>query len=298
MIASAPDQVIAVRLTADRPGGSRSPPPSTARSARRSPAPTAATIALDGDLRRPARASPARSSSSALARAVADGGTVTQLRRHSPGADANSVTVLISIGTSYVNYRNVNGDYQGIARGHLDRRDAPVLRRPARSRHVADYQRLFGRTVIDLGRTAAADQPTDARIAQHDSGDDPQFSALLFQYGRYLLISSSRPGTQPANLQGIWNDSLSPSVGLEVHAQRQPADELLAGRHHQPGRVLRAGVRHDRRPRGHRRPHGRRCSTAPAAGSRTTTPTAGAGRRWSTAPAGACGRPAGRGWRP
>ena len=49
------------------------------------------------------------------------------------------------------------------------------------------------------------------RIAQHASGNDPQFSVLLFQFGRYLLISSSRPGTQPANLQGIWNDSLSPS---------------------------------------------------------------------------------------
>ncbi|MFD1120069.1 glycosyl hydrolase family 95 catalytic domain-containing protein, partial [Sphaerisporangium aureirubrum] len=72
-------------------------------------------------------------------------------------------------------------------------------------------QRLFGRTTLDLGRTAAADQPTDVRIAQHNSTNDPQFSVLLFQFGRYLLISSSRPGTQPANLQGIWNDSLAPS---------------------------------------------------------------------------------------
>ncbi|WP_234316254.1 glycosyl hydrolase family 95 catalytic domain-containing protein, partial [Streptomyces alboviridis] len=64
---------------------------------------------------------------------------------------------------------------------------------------------------IDLGRTAAADQPTDVRIAQHAQVNDPQFSALLFQFGRYLLISSSRPGTQPANLQGIWNDQMAPS---------------------------------------------------------------------------------------
>ncbi|MFD1051233.1 glycoside hydrolase family 95 protein, partial [Kibdelosporangium lantanae] len=59
--------------------------------------------------------------------------------------------------------------------------------------------------------TSAADQPTDVRIAQHGNTNDPQFSALLFQYGRYLLISSSRPGTQPANLQGVWNDQMSPS---------------------------------------------------------------------------------------
>uniref|UniRef100_UPI000B208A14 glycosyl hydrolase family 95 catalytic domain-containing protein n=1 Tax=Herbidospora yilanensis TaxID=354426 RepID=UPI000B208A14 len=80
-----------------------------------------------------------------------------------------------------------------------------------RGRHIADYQTLFNRTTLDLGRTSAADQPTDVRIAQHNNVNDPQFAALLFQFGRYLLISSSRPGTQPANLQGIWNDSLTPS---------------------------------------------------------------------------------------
>jgi alpha-L-fucosidase 2 len=78
---------------------------------------------------------------------------------------------------------------------------------------VADHQRLFGRVTIDLGRTAAADQPTDVRIAQHAATADPQFAALLFQFGRYLLISSSRPGTQPANLQGIWNDQMNPPWG-------------------------------------------------------------------------------------
>jgi alpha-L-fucosidase 2 len=76
---------------------------------------------------------------------------------------------------------------------------------------VADYGALFNRVTIDLGRTAAADQTTDVRIAQHAGVDDPQFSALLFQYGRYLLISSSRPGSQPANLQGIWNDQMAPA---------------------------------------------------------------------------------------
>jgi alpha-L-fucosidase 2 len=117
--------------------------------------------------------------------------------------------VLISIGSSYVNYSNVGGDYQGIARQNLNAA-AAVAYDTLRNRHVADYQRLFGRTTIDLGRTSAADQPTDVRIAQHNSVNDPQFSALLFQFGRYLLIASSRPGSQPANLQGIWNDSLAP----------------------------------------------------------------------------------------
>ncbi|MEO3756657.1 glycoside hydrolase family 95 protein, partial [Streptomyces sp. B6B3] len=80
-----------------------------------------------------------------------------------------------------------------------------------RSRHVADYQQYFGRTALDVGSTDAAELPTDQRVAGFAGGDDPQLVALFFQFGRYLLISSSRPGTQPANLQGIWNDSLSPA---------------------------------------------------------------------------------------
>jgi alpha-L-fucosidase 2 len=116
---------------------------------------------------------------------------------------------LISIGSSYVNFHDVSGDYAGIAWQHL-RAAGRVRHERLRRRHVADYRELFGRVTIDLGRTDAADRPTDVRIAQHGTADDPQFSALLFQYGRYLLIASSRPGTQPANLQGIWNDLMRP----------------------------------------------------------------------------------------
>ncbi|NJP96120.1 glycoside hydrolase family 95 protein [Nonomuraea sp. FMUSA5-5] len=208
-IASAPDQVIALRLTADRPGSitfsaTFDSPQRTTRSS-----PDAATVALDGvsgDMEGVA----GRVRFLALARAVATGGTVTSSGGTLQVRSADSVTVLISIGTSYVDFRDVSGDYQGIARRHLDAA-AGRSYDDLRARHVADYQRLFGRTTLDLGRTAAADQTTDVRISRHATTDDPQFSALLFQYGRYLLISSSRPGTQPANLQGIWNDSLTPA---------------------------------------------------------------------------------------
>ncbi|MEZ7125771.1 glycoside hydrolase N-terminal domain-containing protein [Nonomuraea sp. AD125B] len=209
VLASAPDQVIALRLTADKPGSitfsaTFGSPQRTTRSS-----PDGTTVALDG-VSGDQRGLAGKVRFLALARAVAEGGSVSSSGGTLQVRSANSVTVLISIGSGYVNYKDVGGDYQGIARRHLD---AAVTRTydDLRGRHVADYQRLFGRTTLDLGRTAAADQPTDVRIAQHAGGNDPQFSALLFQYGRYLLISSSRPGTQPANLQGIWNDSLTPS---------------------------------------------------------------------------------------
>ncbi len=209
VLASAPDQVIAIRLTADRPGSitfsaTFGSPQRTTRSS-----PDGTTAALDG-ISGDQRGLAGKVRFLALARAVAEGGTVSSSGGTLQVRSANSVTVLISIGSGYVNYKDVSGDYQGIARRHLDAAAGRTYD-DLRGRHVADYQRLFGRTTLDLGRTSAADQPTDVRIAQHANSNDPQFSALLFQYGRYLLISSSRPGTQPANLQGIWNDSLAPS---------------------------------------------------------------------------------------
>jgi len=77
--------------------------------------------------------------------------------------------------------------------------------------HIADYQKLFGRVSLELGDNPQAPlQPTDVRVKTYQPGGDPGLAALYFQFGRYLLISSSRPGTQPANLQGIWNNSLFP----------------------------------------------------------------------------------------
>ncbi len=76
--------------------------------------------------------------------------------------------------------------------------------------HLADHRTLFRRVTLDLGRTPSASLSTDARIAAFKDGKDPALAALLFQYGRYLLIGCSREGGQPANLQGIWNDSMRP----------------------------------------------------------------------------------------
>ncbi|WDQ00902.1 glycoside hydrolase N-terminal domain-containing protein [Micromonospora chalcea] len=209
VFASAPDQVIVLRLTADRANAITfsaafdSPQRTTVSS------PDGATVALDG-ISGSMEGVNGSVRFLALANAAVTGGTVSSSGGTLRVSGATSVTVLISIGTSYVNYRTVNGDYQGIARNRLNAAKSVDVDQ-LRTRHRADYQALFDRVTIDLGRTAAADQPTDVRIAQHANTNDPQFAALLFQFGRYLLISSSRPGTQPANLQGIWNDSLTPS---------------------------------------------------------------------------------------
>jgi alpha-L-fucosidase 2 len=77
---------------------------------------------------------------------------------------------------------------------------------------LTDYQLLFNRVELNVGETPAMLQPTDRRIEQFSSDpkNDPQLVTLFFQYGRYLLIASSRPGSQAATLQGIWNDQMDP----------------------------------------------------------------------------------------
>jgi alpha-L-fucosidase 2 len=209
VFASAPDQVIVIRLTADRANAITgtaafdSPQQSSVSS------PDSATIALEG-ISGSMEGVAGSVRFHALAGAAVTGGTVSSSGGTLRIAGATSVTVLVSIGSSYVNYRTVNGDHQGIARRHLAAARNLTFDQ-LRSRHVADHQALFNRVTIDLGRTSAADQTTDVRIAQHAGVNDPQLSALLFQYGRYLLIASSRPGTQPANLQGIWNQEMAPA---------------------------------------------------------------------------------------
>jgi alpha-L-fucosidase 2 len=90
-----------------------------------------------------------------------------------------------------------------------------------RARHIEDYQKLFSRVTLDVGHTdpAVLQLPTDQRIVTYaKGGSDPELESLFFQYGRYLLISSSRPGSAPANLQGLWNASNKPPWSCDFHS--------------------------------------------------------------------------------
>ncbi|MDE6508153.1 MAG: glycoside hydrolase family 95 protein [Alistipes sp.] len=116
---------------------------------------------------------------------------------------ADEAIVYVSIGTNFVDYKDVSGDARERARSCLA--NAGRGYRKALRDHEAIYKRYFQRVSLDLGRTPQADKPTDVRVREFASTFDPQLAALYFQFGRYLLISSSQPGGQAANLQGIWN---------------------------------------------------------------------------------------------
>jgi alpha-L-fucosidase 2 len=123
--------------------------------------------------------------------------------------NADVATLYISIASSFNNYNDISADAGEKANSYLQN----ALKKnynQALEDHITDYQRYFNRVSINLGVSDSVKNPTDVRIAQFAKSNDPQLVALCFQFGRYLLISSSRPGGQPANLQGIWNDQLYP----------------------------------------------------------------------------------------
>jgi len=145
-------------------------------------------------------------------RVLTDGGTFTATSNSVAVANANSATILIAAATSYRSFKDVSGDPVAIVKRQIAAAEGKTFS-ALLAAHVREHQRLFRRVSLELGSSDAMKLPTDERIRNSHTGDDPQFAALYFQYGRYLLISCSRPGGQPANLQGLWNDSMNPPWG-------------------------------------------------------------------------------------
>ena len=208
IFASAPDNVIVVRLSADQPGKI-----SFAASMK---TPMEATVEKEGNNTLVMRGSNGDAGGikgqlkyEARVNILNQGGQVTAKPGTVAVADDNAVTLLITAATSYRKFDDVSGDPASIVEQHLAaaaKKSYPKLREA----HLRDYQALFHRVTLDLGQTDAIKLPTDERIQHFADGKDPQLAALYYQFGRYLLISCSRPGGQTATLQGLWNDSRNP----------------------------------------------------------------------------------------
>jgi alpha-L-fucosidase 2 len=208
--ASVDDQVIVMRLSASKPGALsfqasfETPMPGRATSAGDTLVLTGANTSQQGiaaALRYESRVKVIHQGGELRAR---DGEIVVE------GADA--ALLLISVATSFRRYDDVSGDPEALNRARLEAASAKPYAQLLAA-HRASHRIPFRALSLDLGRTAAADLPTDQRIRESQTSDDPQLVALYLQYARYLLIACSRPGTQPANLQGLWNDKLSAPWG-------------------------------------------------------------------------------------
>jgi alpha-L-fucosidase 2 len=245
---SAPDQVLVVRLTADRKGaltfsaGLDSPHPNSV--ARVDPDQVRLQGEWQGD-----------GSDRGLQAGVQGSGIRFEVGLHAEtdGGDhettddgrvlvrnADSAILRLTAATSFRTYRDVSADPALPCRARLQTAVGKGYANLLQA-HTTDLRELMDRVYLDLGGHEAADLPTDTRLqALRQGASDPQLVALYFQFGRYLLASSSRPGTQPANLQGIWNKDTVPAwgskwtVNINTEMNYWPAEVCNLAECHEP----------------------------------------------------------------
>ena len=249
MFTSFPDRVLVVRLTADKKGKI------SFNTTMDRPNPAKFDISTEGNnvlvmtgvssdvknKRLPKKAKPIKGSVKFEARLkiVPEGGTLTSTDSSLILDGANSATLFLSVATNFVNYQDVSADEHQRALGYLESAEKKNFEQLLGS-HISYYQQYFNRVKLNLGTTDSVKNPTDVRIKQFSKGNDPALAALYFQYGRYLLICSSQPGGQPANLQGIWCNQLDPpwksayTINIKTEMNYWPAEVTNLTEMHEP----------------------------------------------------------------
>jgi len=217
VFSSAQDHVVVVRLTADKPGSltfntmlcgitdTNKPGDETFET----------EVIKDGELVLSGRTASycdikGRVRYQGRAHVIPTGGKLSTTKDTVSVQGADSAMILFVAGTNFKRYDDISGDPEQRAKDCMAWVDNRTLDRLL-TRHLASHKELFGRVSMTLPATEASTRPTDERLRTYDPVKDPQLMALMFQYGRYLLLGSSRPGTQPANLQGIWNGDMNPA---------------------------------------------------------------------------------------
>jgi len=200
VLASYPESAVVMRVTADKPGKLdcvvrlNSPHKDSQTTA------NANTLILRGQVEPDGIRFESRAALSADGTVMTEGEALRV-------TGASTLVIRLVAATNFKSYKDITADPAARCAALLKKNKSwdDMLKA-----HLADHQALFRRVKLDLGRTPAANDPTDERIKNFATGNDPHLATLVFQYGRYLLIGSSRPGGQPANLQGIWNEKLRP----------------------------------------------------------------------------------------
>jgi len=232
------DQVIVVRLSADRPGHvtftATMSTPQNATVHIESPntlvmrGRNGDAFGIKGELKFEARVL-----------VIAQGKKISVNGNEIIAVNTDSATLLIAAATSYKNYKDTSGEPEELTKNYLAKAAGKRFEQ-LRATHVREHQHLFRRVQLDLGTSAAASLPTDQRPVKFLEGSDPQLAELYFQYGRYLLLASSRPGSQPANLQGLWNDLMTPpweckyTININTEMNYWPAETTNLSECHEP----------------------------------------------------------------
>lgn len=174
-----------------------------------------------------------------ITRIKLDGGIISKTDTSLSVKGANAATIFISIASNFNNYNDISGDEEKRAEAYMNKAFTKTFDN-IKANHIKGYQKFFNRVKFDLGSTDATKLPTDERLNNFRSTNDPQMVALYYQFGRYLLISSSQPGGQAANLQGIWNNRLSPpwdskyTININAEMNYWPAEKTNLSELHEP----------------------------------------------------------------
>ncbi len=154
-------------------------------------------------------------------------------------SNADAATIYISIATGFNNYQDISGDENNRAAAEM----LQAYGKPfsvIEASHIKAYQHYFNRVKLDLGNGSNEVWPTDEQLRNFNKTNDPNLVTLYYQYGRYLLISSSQPGKQPANLQGIWNNKIRPpwdskyTININAEMNYWPAEKTNLSELHEP----------------------------------------------------------------
>ncbi len=177
--------------------------------------------------------------SSTRVKIINTGGTITSTSTNITVAGANQVLLIVSIATNFVDYKTLTADESGKSQEYLNSASAKTYTELL-SNHITSYQSYFNRVNLNLGTSAYANYPTDVRLKYFAKTKDPDFVSLYYQLGRYLLISSSQPGGQPATLQGLWNDQTDPvwdskyTTNINLQMNYWPAEKTNLTEMHEP----------------------------------------------------------------
>lgn len=230
VLASLPDRVIVIRLTATRPGSISFNAAFSTPQRKAVISTTAAKELIIAGTTIDHEKVPGSVKYKGIVRIKPEGGTLVSGDTSLIVKAADAVTIYISVATNFNSYKDLSGNEDERAQGWVDKAAGKSFAAIVQA-HVAAYQQYFNRVKLDIGQTNAAALPTDERLKNFNTVHDPQLVTLYFQYGRYLLISASQPGGQPANLQGIWNDRLYPpwdskyTININAEMNYWPAEK-------------------------------------------------------------------------
>ncbi|MDQ0595565.1 alpha-L-fucosidase 2 [Chryseobacterium ginsenosidimutans] len=170
---------------------------------------------------------------------ILKGGKITSTENELTISGADEVVIYVSIATNFKKYNDISGNPDQRVSEYLNKALSKKYDAELKA-HIEKYQKYFNRVSLNLGTTDQAKKTTDIRIKEFANSKDPDLIALYFQFGRYLLISSSQQGTQPANLQGIWNYQLNPAwdskytVNINTEMNYWPAENTNLSEMHEP----------------------------------------------------------------